>query len=130
LRSLPPAGYTPLGLRTVGAEGSRVLPWALIEGRNYFYESVRRDGRRVKPYRGTGAVAEAAAAEVERRKAVRAAARDALAAAERVHDDALVALEDLALQTELLTHAQLFAAGYHRTNDNPRRLRHDAPRPR
>jgi hypothetical protein len=82
------------------------MPWVQTDGRRYYYESRRINGRQTKFYRGTGAVAEAAAAEVECRKAVRAAARDALAAAERARDDALSALEHPALQTELLTHAQ------------------------
>jgi hypothetical protein len=107
----------------------RDMPWAQTDGRRYFYESRRVNGRQTKFYRGTGAVAEAAAAEVERRKARRAAAREALASFERDHEDGVAHLDQLATLSELLTHSCLLTAGFHRHNNGPWRFRTHAPRP-
>jgi hypothetical protein len=105
------------------------MPWVEVQRRRYFYESKLIDGRWVKLYRGTGPLAEAAAAEVARRKAARAAARESLAAVEHDHAVAVAHLDELATHSELLTHRYLLIAGFHRNNNGPWRIRTHAPRP-
>jgi hypothetical protein len=99
------------------------MPWATFENRKYWYDSVKIRGRVVKVYRGSGAAAEAAAAEVDGRKRRRQARRDALAAAEQRHAEAVAPLLDVIELSDLLTHAALLAQGYHRRNNGPWRKR-------
>lgn len=90
------------------------MAWEARGDRRYFRRSVR-DGRRVRSiYIGTGPVAELVAqadellrAEREARRRARQAERDRLDEAD-AHLDRLDALADL------LTRAELTAAGYHR----------------
>jgi hypothetical protein len=86
------------------------MPWSARGKRSFYYTSRRIGGRVVNTYLGRGPLAQMAAAEVERRRRDRAAARARLAAA----DADLADLADLVAAAELLAKAALLAAGYHR----------------
>ena len=99
------------------------MAWETRNGRRYYYQSVRIDGRATKRYLGTDQAAKAAAADVAQRQA------DRHAAAERVRteqDQAATVdqpLADLCHLTDLLLTAALSNAGYHRHDRGPWRKR-------
>jgi hypothetical protein len=91
--------------------------------RTYLYSSEWRDGRSVRTYLGTGAVGEAAAAEVEAQRLDQRRRREALAKLERRHREALRLADGSRRACELLVTAELTAAGYHRPAHKPWRRR-------
>ena len=103
------------------------MAWETRRGRRYYYRSVRRGGRVVKEYFGTGRVAELCAqldALTLERRAIERQDR----AAERDRCDALEArtLELIEL-TDALVAATLTVAGYHRHDRGAWRRRRDRP---
>ena len=92
--------------------------------RAYYYRSVRRGDRICKVYLGRGPEAEEAARQIEERRQVRQAQREAL------HEELLrvgVAeqhLRELHDVTYLLVSAALTGAGYYRRRSEWRKLQH------
>jgi hypothetical protein len=80
----------------------------------YYTRSVRRDGRVVREYVGTGRVAEAIAAVDRERRAKRAAQREASRAALTRLAEADALVSTLCAAAETAARAHLLLAGYHR----------------
>jgi hypothetical protein len=99
--------------------------WERRNGRQFYYQSVRVGGRPTRRYLCRGEAAQAAAADVERRRA------DRQATAQKLVDERDQAatldqpLADLCRLTDLLLTAALTDAGYHRQDRGPwRKKRH------
>ena len=105
------------------------MAWELRGNRSYYYRSVRRGGRVVKEYFGTGRVAELCArldALTLERQVIERQDR----AAERDRCDALEAQTlELIQLTDALVVATLTAAGYHRHDRGAWRRRRDRSGP-
>jgi hypothetical protein len=100
------------------------MPWDR-RGRHAYYHSCRVEGRATRRYLGRGPEVEKAAAEVERRKAERAALARQLRAEERQHAAAVGPLEEVSWHLNHLARAALGAAGYHQHDRGAwRRRRH------
>jgi hypothetical protein len=101
------------------------MAWEQRGNRSYYYRSVRRRGRVVKEYFGTGRVAELCAqldALILERRAIERQDR----AAERDRCDALEARTlELIQLTDALVAATLTVAGYHRHDRGTWRRRRD-----
>lgn len=99
-------------------------------GGRYYYRSVRRGGRPIKLYLGTGRAARMEAwlvAEAQRRRRAEREARQAEQARSAPADGAL---EDLAAWVRLLMSASLLSLGYHLHRGQWRRRRTDMTRTR
>ncbi len=100
------------------------MAWERRGAKRYYTRSVRREGRVVRQYFGTGPVAElAAATDEERRLRREIAARDRRAEKAR-HDAAFSPLQELCKLADLLAAASLLVAGYHRHDRGEWRRRH------
>ena len=100
------------------------MPWEKREGRGRYYTRTRRvDGRRVREYIGGGVPGEIAAFSDEHKRRV----REETAAHLRERREELEALAAPAAcleeAAEILAHATLIAAGYHRHRGNWRLYR-------
>ena len=110
------------------------MAWEKHGERSYFYRSVRRDGKVVKVYHGTGPVGRLAAEVDALRRAERQAAADARKAQKDRLDVAMTVTRDLSEARDLLAAATLLAAGYHRPSrhqwriwrNGRRTLKHDS----
>jgi len=105
------------------------MAWETRRGHLYYYRSVRRGGRVVKEYFGTGRVAELYAQldalTLERRAIERQDRAD-----ERARYEALDARTlELIQLTDALVAVTLMAAGYHRHDRGAWRRRRDRPGP-
>jgi hypothetical protein len=104
------------------------MAWERHGGRSYYYRSVRRDGKVVKAYYGTGPVGRLAA-EVD---ALRRAEQRAEAAARQARRDrldaALTLTRDLGGGCEVLAAATLLVAGFPRPSRHPWRIWRDGRR--
>ena len=91
----------------------------------YYTRSKKIDGRVFREYVGTGPLAELAAlADVEERQ--HREGKTAAWRAEQAHMEALEAcIEELCEAAEILGHAALYAAGYHRHNRGEWRRRRE-----
>ena len=90
------------------------MAWEARGGRRYYTRSRRVNGRVVREYVGTGAVAELAAAADALRRADRRAAMEARRAEEAGWRAALGPLLELSRAADLMARAALLAGGYHR----------------
>ena len=88
------------------------MAWEARGGRRYYTRSRRVNGRVVREYVGTGAVAELAAAADALRRADRRAAAEARRAEQARWREALAPLLELSRVADLLARAALLAAGY------------------
>src|SRR5262245_45454407 len=104
------------------------MAWEKHGRRSYYYRSVRRAGKVVKVYHGTGPVGRLAA-EVDalRRAEQRAKAEDRKAQNDRL-DAAMTLTCDLGRGCEVLAAATLLAAGFHRPSRHPWRIWRDGRR--
>src|SRR5947209_19399258 len=101
------------------------MGWEQRNGREFYYQSVRIDGRATKRYLGAGQAAKTAADDVAQRRADRQAAAERV----RAEQDRAVTVDqplaDLCQLTDLLLTAALTGAGYHRRDRGPwRKKRH------
>ncbi len=103
------------------------MPWARRHGRRYYYRSVRTGSRVRNVYLGSGPEAEAAAAEVERRKHDRVAARAATRAERDRFEEGLSFLQALSSLVDLLLLAALYAEGFRRHRRGEWRRRRHPP---
>ena len=96
-------------------------------GGNYYTRSWRRNGRVVREYVGTGPFAEIIAASDRTRRELRKAEREEekdRQRRDREHLEALAApVEELSEAAEILAHAHLVDAGFHRRKGEYRRAR-------
>jgi hypothetical protein len=100
------------------------MPWQEIGSRRYYYRSLRRHGRPIRQYVGTGQVAELAATEDARRRVEREIeARDRLAEQARLLEGQEPLLR-LFQPMEVVARAALTAAGFHRHQRGEWRHRH------
>jgi hypothetical protein len=90
------------------------MAWEARGRRRYYTRSKRVNGRVVREYVGTGAVAELAAAADALRRADRRAAAEARQAEQARWQAALAPLLELSRVADLLARAALLAGGYHR----------------
>lgn len=101
------------------------MSWEARGGQRYYFRALRRGGRTVKEYYGTGPAAELAARQDARARrergrpvALLGAERERAAPAER-------AAAEFEAACELATWALMLAAGFHRHRSGPwRRRRH------
>src|SRR5262245_54735773 len=100
------------------------MAWVVRHRARYFYRSTRVGGRVVCRYLGRGPEAERAAAEIERRRAERAAARERRERERRRFDEALGPLGQLCELTDLVLGLSLVAAGFRKHARGTWRLRH------
>ena len=100
------------------------MAWEARGSRRYYTRSKRVNGRVVREYVGTGAVAELAAAADALRRADRRAASEARRAEEARWRAALTPLVELCRAADLMARATLLAAGYHRHSRSSWRKRH------
>ncbi len=91
--------------------------------KEYLYHSEWLDGKAVKTYYGTGAIAEAAAAEIEAQRVLRRERRQAQEQVDRKLRQALQFARMFETHCDDLTAAALLAAGYHRPAYKPWRRR-------
>jgi hypothetical protein len=104
------------------------MAWERRGNRSYYYRSVRRGGRVVKEYFGTGRVAELCA-QLDGLTLERRAIERQDRAAERDRSAALEARTlELIQLTDVLVAATLMVAGYHRHDRGTWRRRRDRPR--
>jgi hypothetical protein len=90
------------------------MPWQEIGSRRYYYRCMRRHGRPIRQYVGTGQVAELAATEDSRRRVEREIeTRERLAEEARFFEGQEPLLR-LFQSMEVVARAALTAAGYHR----------------
>ena len=102
------------------------MAWETRGGtRRYYTRSVRRDGRVVRQYFGTGLCGEAAAAADRERGAARDAAREAMRAALNRLAQADAQVTALCQAAETAARAHLLIAGYHRHDRGRWRRRRD-----
>ena len=99
------------------------MAWEERSGRRYYYRSVRRGGRVVKEYLGTGPVAEATAQLDEEDRRRREEAAEAWKEERRRMEALEAPIEDLCDAAETLARAALVAAGYRQHNRGEWRLR-------
>jgi hypothetical protein len=100
------------------------MPWQEIGSRRYYYRCMRRHGRPIRQYVGTGQVAELAATEDARRRVEREIeARNRLAEQARLLEGQ-EPLVRLCQSVEVVARAALTAAGYHRHQRGEWRHRH------
>jgi hypothetical protein len=90
------------------------MPWELRGRRFYYTRSKRLNGRVVREYIGTGAIAELAAAADLLRQGDRRAAAAALRGEQARWRAALAPLLELSRAVDVVVRAALLAAGYHR----------------
>ena len=90
------------------------MAWEARGSRRYYTRSKRVNGRVVREYIGTGAVAELAAAADALRRADQRAVMEARRAEEANWQAALAPLLALSRVADLLARAALLAGGYHR----------------
>ena len=90
------------------------MAWEARGSRRYYTRSKRVNGRVVREYVGTGAVAELAAAADSLRRADRRAAAEARRAEEASWQAALAPLRELCRVADVIACATLLAGGYHR----------------
>lgn len=112
------AGEEPLGLSKVAQRRSK-MAWERRQrgsGRRYYYRSRRVRGRVVKEYVGTGADGERAAAADAQARAERHADRDRVRRAASKLAPAEAATREMDEAMILLSHAALYAAGFHQVN--------------
>src|SRR6516165_8249637 len=107
------------------------MAWVQRGRKRYFYRTVRR-GRRTKlVYLGSGAAAEEAAADIERRRAERQAQAAALRADALRHAAATAPLDELCALSDLVMRATLIGRGFHQHCQGQWRRRrhasHDEP---
>jgi hypothetical protein len=103
------------------------MAWDTRRGHRYYYRSVRRGGRVVKEYLGTGRVAELSARLDDLTRERRAIERQDRAA-ERARCEVLEAQTlELIQLTDALVAATLTVAGYHRHDRGAWRRRRDRP---
>ena len=101
------------------------MAWEARGSRRYYTRSRRVNGRVVREYVGTGAVAELAAAADALRRADRLAAAEARRAEAASWQAALAPLLELCRVADVMARAALLAAGYHRhSRCSWRRRRH------
>src|SRR5262249_9085371 len=98
------------------------MAWEKHGRRSYYYRSVRRAGKVVKVYHGTGPVGRLAAEVDALRRAEQRAEADARKAQQDGLDAAVKLTRDLSAECELLAAATLLAAGYHRASRHPWRM--------
>ena len=89
------------------------MGWHIEGGRRYYYRSRWVDGRPVREYVGTGAVAEAAATADNLRRVEREIQARQWRANQACRDAAAACLRKLDHVVELMVYATLYAAGYH-----------------
>ena len=110
----------------------RTMAWITRGTRRYYYRSVRVNGRPTRQYVGNGPPAEAAAAEVARRKTVLQEFADQRRSDHELYVAALAPLLEFEQLTDLLTKAALISNGYHQHARGAWRRRRDYsndPRP-
>jgi hypothetical protein len=101
------------------------MSWEQRNGRSYFYRKVREGGRVRSKYVGSGIVAQICAGDDNDKRRDRAAkhtADHAMRQAEAEIDRQLAGVESA---IAAMTHATLFAAGYHKHNGQWRKKRHE-----
>ena len=101
------------------------MSWEQRNGRSYYYRKVRDGGRVRSKYVGSGIVAHICAGDDDDRRQERSAQRAADRAtrqAEAQIDQQLAGVESA---IAAMTHATLFAAGYHQHKGQWRKKRHE-----
>ena len=99
------------------------MAWEERGGRRYYYRSVRRGGRVIKEYVGTGPVAEATAQLDEEERLRREEEAQAWKEERRRMEILEAQIEELCDAAETLSRAALVAAGYRQHNRGEWRLR-------
>jgi hypothetical protein len=101
------------------------MPWELRGQKRYYYRSERVAGRPVRRYFGSGPAAELQAAADDLRRLRRETQARERGLEEARLREAEAPLTLLCGLTDLLAHAALAAAGYHRHDRGPWRRRRD-----
>jgi len=99
------------------------MPWVVRGDAKYYYRSYRAGGRVMRLYVGQGIEAEAAAAEVERRRQARLARAEQLKADREHHREAIEPLDGFCDLTDLILGLTLVGAGFRRHARGHWRLR-------
>ena len=101
------------------------MSWEQRRGRSYYYRKVREGGRVRSKYVGNGIVAQICARDDDAKRRDRATQR----AADRAvrHAEAQVDRQLAGVESAIaaMTHATLFAAGYHQHKGQWRKRRHE-----
>jgi hypothetical protein len=99
------------------------MAWVQRGRKRYFYRTVRHGRRTTLVYLGSGAAAEEAAADIERRRAERQAQAAALRADAQRHADATAPLDELCTLSDLVMRATLIGRGFHQHSQGQWRRR-------
>jgi hypothetical protein len=98
------------------------MAWEKHGARTYYYRSVRQDGRVRKLYYGAGAVGKIAAEVDALRRAEQAAAETSRREHRNQLDAAMGLTQKLNRECDVLTAAELLAAGFHRPSRHSWRI--------
>ena len=101
------------------------MAWEQRRGQSYFYRKVREGGRVRSKYVGGGIVAQICAGDDNDKRRERDTQRTAYRAARHAEAQIDRQLADVESAIVAMTHATLFAAGYHKHNGQWRKKRHE-----
>jgi hypothetical protein len=101
------------------------MSWEQRRGQSYYYRKVREGGRVRSKYVGSGIVAQICAGDDNAKRRDRAAQRAADRAARHTEAQIDRQLADMESALATMTHAALFAAGFHQHNGQWRKKRHE-----
>lgn len=101
------------------------MSWEQRRGRSYYYRKVREGGRVRSKYVGTGIVAQICAGDDDAKRRDRATQRAADRATRQAEAQVDRQLAGVESAIAAMTHATLFAAGYHQHKGQWRKRRHE-----
>lgn len=107
------------------AQHRKPMSWEQRRGRSYYFRKVREGGRVRSKYVGSGIVAQICAGDDNDERRERDAKRAAYRATQHAEAQIDRQLADVESAIAAMTHATLFAAGYHQHNGEWRKKRHE-----